>query len=61
MAMHYFHMANGETTLDRDGTDLPDLSSVRNEALRAAREMLNFGDNENLWGGTLESLGHRQA
>jgi hypothetical protein len=28
MAMHYFHMANGHTRFDKDGTDLSDLPSV---------------------------------
>jgi len=43
MAMHYFHMANGQTNFDSVGTDLPDLQSVRKEALRAGSEMLNLG------------------
>jgi hypothetical protein len=44
--MHYFHLVNSHATLDRDGTDLPDLSSVRKEALRAAREMLRRADHQ---------------
>ncbi|MFL6819961.1 MAG: DUF6894 family protein [Bradyrhizobium sp.] len=44
-------MVNGQTTFDREGTNLPDLASVRKEALRAARDMLNLGDSEDLWGG----------
>jgi len=51
MAMHYFHMANGHTTFDSVGTDLPDLQSVRKETLRAGREMLNLGGSEPLWAG----------
>ena len=43
MAMHYFHMVDGQTTFDSVGTDLPDLQSVRKEGLRAGREMLNLG------------------
>jgi hypothetical protein len=61
MAMHYFHMVNGQTTFDREGTNLPDLASVRKEALRAARDMLNLGDSEDLWGGAVEGLGHRRT
>jgi hypothetical protein len=57
MAMHYFHMANGHTTFGRDGTNLPDLTSVRKEALRAARDMLNLGDSEDLWGGNRGGFG----
>jgi hypothetical protein len=49
MALHYFHIANGKTTLDRDGTDLPDAVSVRTEAVQAARELLNLGQSEGLW------------
>jgi len=51
MAMHYFHMANGQTNFDSVGTDLPDLQSVRKEALRAGSEMLNLGGGEQLWAG----------
>ena len=52
MAMHYFHMVDGQTTFDSVGTDLPDLQSVRKEALRAGREMLNLGGgSEQFWAG----------
>jgi hypothetical protein len=51
MALHYFHLANGRTTLDPKGTDLPDLNSVRKEAIRAMRELLNLGDEDSLWSG----------
>ena len=36
MALHYFHMTDGEKTLDREGTDLLDAASVRweNGAIR---------------------------
>src|SRR4051794_27971467 len=50
MAMHYFHMVDGQTTFDSVGTDLPDLQSVRKEALRAGREMLNLGGGANSFG-----------
>src|SRR3954452_21843710 len=55
MAMHYFHMVDGQTTFDSVGTDLPDLQSVRKEALRAGREMLNLGGGE----GNSFGLGNR--
>ena len=43
MALHYFHYSNGQTTLDSLGTDLPDLSAIRAEAIQALRELLNLG------------------
>ncbi len=51
MAMHYFHLSNGHTTLDHDGADHPDLNSIRKEALRVLRELLNLGPTDGLWGG----------
>ena len=51
MALHYFHFSNGHTTLDQDGTDLPDLASVRKEAIRSVRELLNLRHSEHLWTG----------
>ena len=39
MALHYFHHSNGRTTLDGFGTELPDLASVRKEAIRGMREL----------------------
>jgi hypothetical protein len=51
MALHYFHMSNGHTTLDQIGTDHPDHASVRNEAVRTFRELLNLGPTESLWTG----------
>jgi len=49
MALHYFHFSNGHTTLDPDGTDHPDLNSVRQEAVRALREVLHLGSTDALW------------
>ena len=50
MALHYFHISDGETILDREGSDLPDMASVRAEAVRTCRELLNLGHGEQLWG-----------
>src|SRR3954453_6385125 len=62
MAMHYFHMVDGQTTFDSVGTDLPDLQSVRKEALRAGREMLNLGGERTVLGwGTVADMGHGRA
>jgi hypothetical protein len=38
MARFYFHFANGRTTLDQVGIDLPDLNAVRKEAIGATRD-----------------------
>jgi hypothetical protein len=51
MALHYFHHSNGRTTLDLFGTDLPDLVSVRKEAIRALRELIYLGPADDLWSG----------
>jgi hypothetical protein len=51
MPMHYFHMSNGHTILDDHGTDLPDLAAVRDEAVRAAKELMSIGSAETLWDG----------
>jgi hypothetical protein len=51
MAMHYFHLSNGHTIMDQEGIDQPDLNSVRNEALRVLRELLNVGPTDKLWTG----------
>ena len=37
----YFHLSGGnEITLDEEGTELPDLSAAKGEAVLAARELL---------------------
>lgn len=51
MALHYFHFSNGHTTIDEHGTDLPNLASVRKEAVRALRELLHLGSTDALWTG----------
>ena len=51
MALHYFHHSNGHTTLDHFGTDHPDLASVRQEAIRALRELIYLGPADSLWSG----------
>jgi hypothetical protein len=51
MAMHYFHLSNGHTIMDQEGIDQPDLNSVRNEALRVLRKLLNVGPTDKLWTG----------
>ena len=41
MGRFYFHLSAGnEITLDEEGTELPDLSAAKGEAVLAARELL---------------------
>jgi hypothetical protein len=40
MPRFFFHLEDGATFLDADGTDLPDLKAARDEAIRATGEML---------------------
>lgn len=42
MARYYFHLRNGtDQLLDPEGIDLPDLGSVRTQAVRSARDTLS--------------------
>ena len=40
MGLYYFHLKDGVTILDNEGTDLPDLAEVRRTALSIATEIL---------------------
>jgi hypothetical protein len=40
MPLYYFHVANGDTILDEDGTDFNDLQSVKIAAIKTSGEML---------------------
>jgi hypothetical protein len=40
MALYYFHLTDGATSLDDQGSDLPDLAAVRRAALATATEVL---------------------
>src|SRR4051795_8482442 len=40
MGLYYFHLKDGITILDSEGTDLPDLNAVRRTALATATEIL---------------------
>lgn len=44
MARYFFHILNGQVTLDEAGLDLPDMSSVRAESIRTAGQMLSDGE-----------------
>ncbi|RWD73286.1 hypothetical protein [Mesorhizobium sp.] len=41
MPIFHFHVDNGEFNPDDEGVDLPDLDAARQEAVRAAGEMIN--------------------
>ncbi|MDG4895536.1 hypothetical protein P9272_18360 [Mesorhizobium sp. WSM4976] len=41
MPIFHFHVDNGEFNPDDQGVDLPDLDAARQEAVRAAGEMIN--------------------
>lgn len=48
----YFHVANGRTTLDEVGLDLPDLDAVRKEALGTTRDLMCEAQ-PHVWAGEL--------
>jgi hypothetical protein len=40
MALYYFHLKDGATILDSDGSDLPDLAAVRRAAIATTTDVL---------------------
>jgi hypothetical protein len=54
MPRYYFHLHNGATARDEEGRELPDLETARQEAIKAARELMG----EDIKQGRLQ-LGHR--
>ena len=40
MPRYYFHIFNGETTIDEEGAEFVDLDAARESALEAARDMV---------------------
>jgi hypothetical protein len=54
MPRYYFHLRNGATARDEEGRELPDLETARQEAIKAARELMG----EDIKEGRLQ-LGHR--
>ncbi len=42
MPRFFFHVMDGNALIDQEGTELADISHVRNEALSMAGEMLKF-------------------
>ena len=52
MPRYFFHVRDGQDLPDTEGTELPDLKTVRTEALRASGEMLRgVEDKAEFWSG----------
>jgi hypothetical protein len=51
MPRFYFHVDDNRTTLDQEGTVLPDIEAARQESITAAGEMLRNGSGHVIWGG----------
>jgi Domain of unknown function (DUF6894) len=51
MPRFYFHVDDDVTSLDEQGTVLPDIEAARQEAITAAGEMLRSGSGKVVWGG----------
>jgi hypothetical protein len=49
MALHYFHLSNGKTTLDDVGTDHANLADVQKEVVRVARDLLSLKSSDDIW------------
>ena len=50
MRRYFFHIHDGASSLDDEGTELPSLDAAREEALRTAGELLR--DRRAPWNGT---------
>jgi hypothetical protein len=44
MPRYFFHVMDGRAQVDSEGTELPDITAVRKEAVRTAGEMLAGAD-----------------
>ena len=44
MPRYYFHVHDGSTLLDHEGSELPDLQAARREALQVAKGLLDSAD-----------------
>jgi hypothetical protein len=48
----YFHVKDGSTILDDEGSEFPSVEAVKNNAIRASGEMLRGLDHDlNFWSG----------
>jgi len=46
---YYFHLKDGETTLDDEGMELSNLDGVKNEALQTSHNLLKGVYGEKFW------------
>jgi ABC-type taurine transport system substrate-binding protein len=51
MPRYYFHIDDDRTHIDRIGVELADLEAARDEAVRAAGQILRDGAAKDLWSG----------
>ena len=52
MPRYFFHVVDGYESLDKEGTELPDLTAARNEAVTMSGQILRDGGGATLWSGT---------
>jgi hypothetical protein len=52
MPRYFFHVQDGATILDDEGTELPDLAAAKDEAISTSGQMLKDGGIISLWNGT---------
>jgi hypothetical protein len=51
MPRYYFHVEDHHTSFDEDGVELPGIEAARQEALKAAGDMLRNGAGTAVWDG----------
>ena len=51
MTRYYFNIKDGQTILDDEGMDLPDMFAVRHEAIQSSGEMLKDMEGGKFWSG----------
>jgi hypothetical protein len=51
MPRYYFHVKDGHTSLDNEGTELADIHAARREAVTLSGAVLRDGAGELLWDG----------
>jgi hypothetical protein len=51
MPRYFFHLRDGRTSLDDDGTELPDIHAARRTAITLSGETLKDGASDTLWEG----------
>jgi hypothetical protein len=51
MPRYFFHLRDGRTSLDDEGTELPDIHAARRTAITLSGETLKDGASDTLWDG----------